>query len=93
MRALCPYLAEFKREDTERVIFVWPKIIVDKMWVSRYGPIAQCFKYVGTFTPRYTLIKYNFLTFGKIIYQNNWVQIYVQITKIPLIKISGHYSE
>ena len=44
-------------------------MIVVKMWVPKYGPIAQCFKHVGTFIPRYTIIKYHFLTLGKIIYK------------------------
>ena len=29
---------------------------------------------------------------GKIICQNNWVQIYVRITKITFNKTMGHYS-
>ena len=40
------------REEREMLyFFVWPKIIVVKMWVLMYGPIAQCFKYIGTLIP------------------------------------------
>ena len=61
------YISE--ERERERILFVWPKMIVGKMWVPRYGPIAQCFKHIGIFILRYTIIKYNFLTFGKTICQ------------------------
>ena len=38
--------------------FVWPKMIVVKMWVPKYGPIAQCFKHIGTFIPMYIIIQH-----------------------------------
>ena len=40
-----------------------------KMWVPRHDPTAQYFKPIGTLIPRYTIIKYHFLTLVKIIYQ------------------------
>ena len=62
------------------------------MWVPRYGPIAQCFTYIGTIIPRYTKINYHFLIFEKKYAKINWVQIYVQITRIPFYIITGHYN-
>ena len=61
------YISE--ERERERALFVWPRMIVINMWVPRYGPIVQYFKHVGTFMPRYTIIKYHFLILGKIIYQ------------------------
>ena len=34
-----------------------PKMIAGKMGVPKYGPIAQRFKYIGTFIPMQTIIK------------------------------------
>ena len=56
-------------EERDSELFVWPKMIVVKMWVLRYGPIAQCFKHICIIIPRYIIIIYRFLTFGKIIHQ------------------------
>ena len=58
------------REERENAIFVWTKIIVVKMWVPRYGTIAQCFKHKGTFILMYITIQHHFHRLGKIIYQN-----------------------
>ena len=63
------FVAGYKGRREKVLYFVWPKMIVVKMWVPKYGPIAQCFKHVGTLIPRYTIIKCHFLTLGKIIYQ------------------------
>ena len=53
-----PLVAGYKRDERESVaIFVWPKMIVGKIWVPKYGPIAQYFKFIGTFIPKYTIIK------------------------------------
>ena len=58
------------REVRENALFVWPKMIGVKMWVPRYGPIAQCFKHKGTFILMYIIIQHHFHKLGKIIYQN-----------------------
>ena len=70
MGKLGPPLAGYKERREKCYVFVWPKMIVVRMWVPRYGPIAQCFKHKGTFILMYIIIKYHFLTLGKIIYQN-----------------------
>ena len=44
-----------KSEERECVLFV-SKMIVVKMWVPRYGPIAQCFKHKCTFILMYIII-------------------------------------
>ena len=53
------------REERENALFVWPKIIVVKMWVPRYSPIAQCFKHKGTFILKYIIIQHHFHKLGK----------------------------
>ena len=39
-----PLMASYTSEERESELFVWPKMIVVKMWVPKCGPIAQCFK-------------------------------------------------
>ena len=57
------------REEREcaTLFFVIQILLVGKMWVPMHSPIAQCFKYIGTIIPRYTIINYHLLTLGKII--------------------------
>ena len=59
VRAPCPHLAEFKRDEREIVaLFVWSKIKDTKhKGPTSIGQFAQCFKYIGTIIPRYTIIK------------------------------------
>ena len=46
------------REEREMLQFLFGlKMIVGKIWVPKDSPIAQCFKYIGTIIPRYTIIK------------------------------------
>ena len=48
----------FEREERESATFLWSKINELKhMGPTSMGQFAQCFKYVGTFIPRYTIIK------------------------------------
>ena len=58
------------RGERNVALFVWPKIIVVKMWVPRYGPIAQCFKHKGTFALMYIIMHHHFYKLEKIIYKN-----------------------
>ena len=58
------------REERENVLFLWSKMIVVKMWVPKYGPIAQCFKHNGTFILMYIIMHHHFHKLEKIIYQN-----------------------
>ena len=60
LRALPLIWPVIKGGERKCCIFVWPKMIVVKMWVLRYGPIAQSFKHIGTFIPRYIIIEYHF---------------------------------
>ena len=68
-----PYSRPPKGLGRERENVMWSKIKAINTWVpqvwSKFTKVAQCFKYVGTLIPRYTIIKYDFLTLGKIIYQ------------------------
>ena len=65
-----PYGRKLEREERGRTtLFVVQNLLVGKMWVPMHGPVAQCFKYIGTIIPRYTIINYHFLTLGKIIHQ------------------------
>ena len=34
-------MAGYISEERECKLFMWPKMIVVKMWVPKYGPIAQ----------------------------------------------------
>ena len=62
------HLERGKRKCT--FCFVWSKIKGTKhKGPTCLGQFAQCFKYVGTLIPMYIIIKYHFLTLGKIIYQ------------------------
>ena len=38
--------------------FVWSKMIVVKMWIPKYGLIAQSFKHIGTLIPMYTIVQH-----------------------------------
>ena len=62
--------ATIERREKILHFFVWSKIKDTKhVGPTGMGQIAQCFKYVVALIPRYTIIKYHFLTLGKIIYQ------------------------
>ena len=70
---LAPIMAgHLEREERKcYIFFVWSKIKGTKHKApTSMGQFAQCFKYIGTFIPRYTIIKQHFLTFGKRICQN-----------------------
>ena len=64
-------LAEIlERGERKSTFFCGPKLKCKNTWVPQaWVNFAHSFKYVGILIPRYTIINYHFLTFGKIIYQ------------------------
>ena len=62
--------ATYRKERENVIYFVWSKMLVGRMWVPRYDPIAQCFKHEGTFILMYIIKQHHFHKLLKIIYQN-----------------------
>ena len=59
------------RERREKInnFLLWSKLKCRNTWVPQaWVKFAHSFKYVGTPILRYTIIKYHFLSLGKIIY-------------------------